>query len=145
MDLIVVGTDGSPTASEAVTRAIELAKQSGGRLAVVSAYKPMADARIAGAHAHSEHAHWKDGLSDSKVESVLRQVETAAKAAGVEVETHQRKGDPADAIIAVAKEKDADLIVVGSKGMTGARRVLGSVPNTITHHAPCSVMVVRTA
>ena len=64
---------------------------------------------------------------------------------GVEVETHAREGDPADAILDVAEEKDADLIVVGNKGMTGAKRfLLGSVPNKVSHHAPCSVMIIRT-
>ena len=66
-------------------------------------------------------------------------------AAGVEVDYEAREGDPADVLIEVATEDDADLIVVGSKGMTGVGRfLLGSVPNKVTHHAPCSVMVVRT-
>ena len=64
---------------------------------------------------------------------------------GVEVETMAREGDPADAILDVAEEKGADLIVVGNKGMTGAKRfLLGSVPNKVSHHAPCSVMIIRT-
>ena len=68
-----------------------------------------------------------------------------AQEAGVEVDTHPREGDPADAILDVAEEIGADLIVVGNKGMTGARRfLLGSVPNKISHHAPCSVYIVRT-
>lgn len=59
--------------------------------------------------------------------------------------THARKGDPADAILDVAQEQDAALIVVGNKGMTGTRRLLlGSVPNNVAHHAPCSVLIVRT-
>jgi nucleotide-binding universal stress UspA family protein len=65
--------------------------------------------------------------------------------AGLDVETFAREGDPADAILDVAEERDADLIVVGNKGMTGARRfLLGSVPNKVSHHAPCSVLIVRT-
>jgi nucleotide-binding universal stress UspA family protein len=64
---------------------------------------------------------------------------------GVEVVTHAREGDPADAILDVAEEQGADLIVVGNKGMTGAKRfLLGSVPNKVSHHAPCSVMIIRT-
>ena len=56
-----------------------------------------------------------------------------------------RQGDPADAILDVAEEQGADLIVVGNKGMTGAKRfLLGSVPNKVSHHAPCSVLIVRT-
>ena len=63
----------------------------------------------------------------------------------MEVTTHAREGDPADAILDVAEEAKADVIVVGNKGMTGARRfLLGSVPNKISHHAPCSVYIVRT-
>ncbi len=68
------------------------------------------------------------------------------KAAGVEVEIHAREGDPADAILDVAEERNADLIVVGNKGMTGAKRfLLGSVPNKVSHHAPCSVLIIRTS
>ncbi|WP_309233282.1 universal stress protein [Conexibacter sp. W3-3-2] len=56
-----------------------------------------------------------------------------------------REGEAADAILRIADEQGADLIVVGNKGMTGAARfLLGSVPNKITHHAPCNVLVVRT-
>ena len=63
----------------------------------------------------------------------------------MEVTTHAREGDPADAILDVAEEMKADVIVVGNKGMTGARRfLLGSVPNKISHHAPCGVYIVRT-
>ena len=68
-----------------------------------------------------------------------------ARAAGIEVRTHPVEADPADAILNVAEEIKADLIVVGNKGMTGARRyILGSVPNNVSHHAPCSVIIVRT-
>ena len=79
------------------------------------------------------------------VNQVLEAAAGAAKQAGVEVATHAREGDPADAILDVAEQTKADLIVVGNKGMTGARRfLLGSVPNKISHHAPCSVFIVRT-
>ena len=64
---------------------------------------------------------------------------------GVTVTTFARQGDPADAILDVAEERKADLIMVGNKGMTGAKRfLLGSVPNKVSHHAPCSVLIVRT-
>ncbi len=82
-------------------------------------------------------------------EEVLRMLETAredAQLAGVEqIETFARQGDAADAIIDVAEEQRSDLIVVGNRGMTGAKRfLLGSVPNRVSHHAPCSVLIVRT-
>ena len=75
----------------------------------------------------------------------LKRRPTSLRDAGVDVETHAREGDPADAILDVAEEENADLIVVGNKGMTGAKRfLLGSVPNKVSHHAPCSVMIIRT-
>jgi nucleotide-binding universal stress UspA family protein len=58
--------------------------------------------------------------------------------------THALPGDPAKALLSVAEEVGADLIVVGNKGMKGAKRVLGSVPNDIAHHAPCAVLIVST-
>jgi nucleotide-binding universal stress UspA family protein len=81
-------------------------------------------------------------------EDVSQTLDEAAgrlREAGLEVEIHAREGDPADAILDVAEEEGADLIVVGNKGMTGAKRfLLGSVPNKVSHHAPCSVMIIRT-
>ena len=76
----------------------------------------------------------------------MREAATAAEAAGLQVRTFARQGDPADAILDVAEEQHADLIVVGNKGMTGAKRfLLGSVPNRVSHHAPCSVLIIRTS
>ncbi len=75
---------------------------------------------------------------------MLRETAEEIRAAGVEVTTYARQGDPAAALLDVAEERRADLIVVGNKGMTGADRfLLGSVPNKVTHHAPCSVLVIR--
>jgi nucleotide-binding universal stress UspA family protein len=76
---------------------------------------------------------------------VLESAAGSAKQEDVEARTHAREGDPADAILDVAEETNADLIVVGNKGMKGTRRfLLGSVPNKISHHAPCGVYIVRT-
>jgi nucleotide-binding universal stress UspA family protein len=80
------------------------------------------------------------------VDASLREASAQAQEAGVEAETYARQGDPADAILDVAEERGADLIVVGNKGMTGAKRfLLGSVPNKVSHHAPCSVLIIRTS
>ena len=82
----------------------------------------------------------------AEVDATLQHAVQRAAAAGVPAREHAREGDAADAILDVAEELGADLIVVGNKGMTGADRfLLGSVPNTVTHHAPCSVLVIRTA
>jgi nucleotide-binding universal stress UspA family protein len=70
----------------------------------------------------------------------------AVREAGVSVNTHARQGGPADVILHVAEEQNADLVIVGNKGMSGAKRfLLGSVPNKVSHHAPCSVLIVRTS
>lgn len=139
---IVVGTDGSPTAEKAVERAGELAKALGARAHVVSAYEP-SSVKIGGGFEVSR-AQWmvSPGIT---VDSVLERALGLLRVSGVEVETYARKGDAAEALLDVADEVKADLIVVGSKGMRGAKRfLLGSVPNKVTHHASCDVIVVRT-
>jgi nucleotide-binding universal stress UspA family protein len=140
---IVVGTDGSETADIALRRAIELAALTGGKLHVVSAYEP-APARVGGNRPVAEAAEWNVG-SDFKVEAVLQRAQDEANAGSVDFEVHAAKGDAADSLIAAAKEHDADLIVLGSRGMRGARRVLGSVPNKVSHNAPCDVLIVQTS
>src|SRR5215204_330362 len=131
-----VDTDGSETADRALERATELAKQGGATLHVVSAYEP-APARVGG-----DKGEFDVG-SDFKDDAVLSKASSAAGHA-VTIETHAPKGDPSDGIIAVAQHVGADLIVLGSRGMRGARRLLGSVPNKVSHHAPCDVLIVRT-
>jgi len=143
---IVVGTDGSETAGEAVSRAVEVAKFAGAQLDIVSAYEPISKRRV---EAEQEGAppdvqHEINPRED--VNLVLEAAAAKAKQDGVVgVQTHPVEANPADAILEVAEKTGADLIVVGNKGMTGARRfLLGSVPNNVSHHAPCSVMIVRT-
>jgi nucleotide-binding universal stress UspA family protein len=142
---IVVGTDGSQTASEAVKQAVELAAQLKAKLELVSAYEPVSGQRL-----REERTEVPDDVSwmvnpREDVDATLGEAAELAKEAGVEVETYARQGDPADAILDVAEEQSADLIIVGNKGMTGAKRfLLGSVPNKVSHHAPCSVLIIRT-
>lgn len=144
-DRIVVGTDGSETAKEAVTTAIELAKLSKASLDVVSAYEPIPQQRLKeeGEGISGDVSHVVNPRED--VQFILDKAAAEAKKAKVDVSTHPREGDPADAILDVAEENDADLVMVGNKGMTGAKRfLLGSVPNKISHHSPCDVWIVRT-
>jgi nucleotide-binding universal stress UspA family protein len=142
---IVVGTDGSETASQAVRQAVDLAKATGARLELVSAYEPVSGQRLREEGQQvPEDMQWMVNPRED-VDSTLEEASEVASGAGVEVETHARQGDPADAILDVAEETKADLIIVGNKGMTGARRfLLGSVPNKVSHHAPCSVLIIRT-
>jgi nucleotide-binding universal stress UspA family protein len=144
-DRIVVGTDGSDTATEAVKTAIELAKISNAKLEIVSAYEPIPQDRL-----KQEVEGIPGDIAQvinprEDVQLVLDRAAAEAKKAKVDVVTHPREGDPADAILDVAEENDADLVLVGNKGMTGARRfLLGSVPNKISHHSPCDVWIVKT-
>jgi nucleotide-binding universal stress UspA family protein len=143
---IVVGTDGSDTAGKAVKEAAELAKQLGASMEIVSAYAPVSNQRLREeARQAPEDMQWMVTPRED-VEALLKEAKGEVEKIGVEkVNIHPREGDPADAILDVAEEEKADLIVVGNKGMSGAKRfLLGSVPNKVSHHAPCSVLIVRT-
>jgi len=142
---IVVGTDGSETAAEAVNQAMGLAKLTGAALSIVSAYAPASGRRVQAEQAGAPaDVQYEIGPRED-VNLILDAAAAEAKGRGIEVQTHPVEADPADAILNVAEETKADLIVVGNKGMTGARRyLLGSVPNNVSHHAPCSVLIIRT-
>ena len=142
---IVVGTDGSATAGEAVREAIELAKAVGASIELVSAYEPVSNQRLREeARQAPEDLQWMVNPRED-VDATLAEAAERVAAAGVTSRSWAREGDPADAILDVAEERGADLIVVGNKGMTGAKRfLLGSVPNKVSHHAPCSVLIIRT-
>jgi nucleotide-binding universal stress UspA family protein len=139
---IVVGTDGSKPAEEAVRQATELASREGARLHLVAAYPDpqVLREKIAGA-ATTQNVDMR-GVAIA----VLKRAEHHVRDAGVELETYAREGDPAEVIIQVASEQQADLIIVGSRGLTGIKRfLLGSVSEKVSRHAPCSVMIIRGA
>ncbi len=141
----MVGTDGSDTARKAVQQATELARQVGASISLVSAYEPVSNQRIRDEKREvPKDMEWMVNPRED-VEATLKEASEEVEGAGVKVETFAREGDAADAILDVAEEQNADLIVVGNKGMTGAKRfLLGSVPNKVSHHAPCSVLIIRT-
>jgi nucleotide-binding universal stress UspA family protein len=142
---IVVGTDGSSTARKAVRDAIELAKSLDASLKIVSAYEPVSEQRQRTEKVEvPKDLQWMVNPRED-VDATLKEAVAEAEEAGVKAEVFARQGDPADAILDVAEEENAGLIVVGNKGMTGAKRfLLGSVPNKVSHHAPCSVLIIRT-
>ncbi len=142
---IVVGTDGSDTATQAVRQAVALAAAVGASLDLVSAYEPVPSQRLRDERRETPaDLQWAINQRED-VDATLEAAAALAREAGVQVSTYARQGDPADAILDVAEERNADLIVVGNKGMTGAKRfLLGSVPNKVSHHAPCSVLIIRT-
>ena len=142
-EAIVVGTDGSDSAKQAVEEAVRLAKALGAELHLVSAFKPLRGAHIQGA-AEGAAKIWQP-LPDSEVESTLSEAAAAARTRDVTVSTHAVERDAADALLEVAEKVSAKLIVVGSRGMHGAKRLsLGNVPNQVSHRARCNVLIVAT-
>jgi nucleotide-binding universal stress UspA family protein len=142
---IVVGTDGSSSADRAIDHAISLAKAFGATLTVVSAYKPVSGQQqreVAGEHLPGDLRHGV-GPRD-EVNQILDAAKAKAAEAGVEASVLPAEGDPVTALLDASKSAGADLIVVGNRGMQGARRVLGSVPNNISHHAECDVYIAQT-
>jgi nucleotide-binding universal stress UspA family protein len=139
MSGIVVGTDGSEGARAAVLEAARLAKGMQLRMVVVSAYGPSAMATMS-----PEAAAFTTDDGREAAEQALRLATEDLQASGVEHETRCVCGGAAESLVDVAKLEEADTIVVGSRGMRGPRRLLGSVPNAVSHRAPCSVLIVRT-
>jgi nucleotide-binding universal stress UspA family protein len=141
---VVVGTDGSATADNAVDAAFELDRLRGARLHVVTAYKPLSDQEVFERQRGLPPSRRGEIDEASDARALLDRMAKTAADRGLPVELHARVGDPSATILDVARDVGADVIVVGNRGMSGVRRVLGSVPNDVTHHAPCSVLVVRT-
>jgi nucleotide-binding universal stress UspA family protein len=139
---VAVGTDGSRTAERAVGAALDLAQTFGAKVVFISAYKPIDESRLRREmrDAPADH-HWRINPT-ADVDAVLRDAEELATARGLRWASEAREGDPAEVLCALAEEHGADVLVVGSQGMH--RRVLGSVPNSVTHNARCSVLVVKT-
>jgi nucleotide-binding universal stress UspA family protein len=137
---VAVGTDGSETAGEAVREAVELARRYGAELVLVSAFQDPELGPLDRREASLE-LQWAFSPT-ARLKEILARTEAEVRREGIECSTLAEPGDPAEVIVRLVEESGADLLVVGNKGMQ--RRVLGSVPNTITHKAPCSVLVVKT-
>ena len=137
-NIIVVGADASLTARRALETAAELAALSGGTLHIVSVYERAN-------HADNDlPVEFRNMGNEGGIDALLQSLSFVAKNKGVDALLHSFTGDPADAIVATADKVGADLIVVGNRGMKGARRVLGSVPNSVAHGANCSVAIIDT-
>ena len=139
---VAVGTDGSPTADKAVAAALDLAERFAAKIVFISSYKPVDEVRLRREmrNAPAQH-HWQINPTED-VDGILREAEERAAERGLRWASEATEGDPAEVIVSLAAKHAADVIVVGNKGMD--RRVLGSVPNTVTHRANCSVLVVKT-
>jgi nucleotide-binding universal stress UspA family protein len=147
---VLVGADDSATALRAVGAAVEVAGKFGAKLHVVTAYRPetvLATHLLAVAPYGPMFPDLGDAAEDHSgdtAKALLARLGRLAKRANVDAEFHAVTGPPAEAIVQAASQLGADLIIVGNKGMRGAKRVLGSIPNSIAHHAQCSVLIVDT-
>jgi nucleotide-binding universal stress UspA family protein len=139
---IVVGTDGSETATRAVARAAELASETGAVLHVVMAYKATSVRKLQAQRALLPDEFRWSLSADSEAESILRSAATHASKLGVEVETHLAAGNPAEVIIKTARDLGADVVVVGNKGIE--RRIRPSVPSGVSQDADRDVLIVDT-
>jgi nucleotide-binding universal stress UspA family protein len=141
---ILVGTDCTDTAAVAVEHAAQLAQAVGATLHVVSIYREPATAAMAHAGYGSGHYEvWSEAAYEDRQRQVAS-VTARLRDRGLTVIGHVERGDPASAIVSIAHEVDADLIVVGSRGMNGLRRLVGSVQNALAHAKAFHVLVVRT-
>ena len=145
---IVVGTDGSDTAARAVQMAADLAAASGAVLHIVSVAKPVSQTAVALAETSPSGAGLGQAQAqDDAARAVHELLKRAAEAVATRVptvETYARFGNPAEILCEFSDQVRADLLVVGNRGMTGGRRFLGSVPNSVSHHAHCSVLIANT-
>ena len=135
---VAVGTDGSATAAEAVREGAEIARRFDAKLVLLSAFQ---ESRSSAGAAEDVELQWTWNPS-ARIRAILEHTEAELGQTGIECETRADEGDPADVLVRLARECGADLLVIGNKGIK--RRVLGSVPNTVTHKADCSVLVVKT-
>jgi nucleotide-binding universal stress UspA family protein len=134
---VAVGTDGSATAAEAVKAATEMARRFDAELVLLGAFQD--SGRSAGGG--DPELQWASS-PEARLREILDRTEAELRRSGLECRTMTDEGDPAEVLVQLAESCQADVLVIGNKGMH--RRVLGSVPNTVTHRAPCSVFVVKT-
>jgi nucleotide-binding universal stress UspA family protein len=139
---VAVGTDGSGTADKAVEFAIDLAARYEAKIVFISAYNPVSESRLKreGREAPDD-LQWMINPAED-VDATLRDCEERAEERGLRWASEARHGDPAKILVELAESNGADVLVIGNKGME--RRVLGSVPNSVSHNAPCSVLIVKT-
>jgi len=139
---VAVGTDGSDTAAKAVEFAIDLAKRYEAKIVFLSAYHPVPEDRLKRESRDApEDVQWQINPAED-VEPSLRDAVDEAREQGLDATCEAKEGDASKVLVDLASKHDADLLVIGNKGMS--RKVLGSVPNTVSHKADCSVIIVKT-
>ena len=143
--VIVVGTDGSGRANVAVREALAMAKSVGATLHIVHAVRTTSMAMLGAEFTDLAAIAASNTAMHDEGSRICARAATDAGREGVSAQIHNVEGDPADVLIQVAEATNADLVVIGNRGMTGVKRfVLGSVPNKVSHHCPCSLLIVNT-
>lgn len=137
---IVVGTDGSERASAAVDHAASLARATGASLHLVQG----SGSTVTVAPLYGDIATFDPRSIVAACEAELQPLADQLGKLDIDVSVHVRPVSGADALVAVAADIDADIIVCGNRGLSGIGRVLGSVPKSVLNHAPCAVLVVHT-
>jgi nucleotide-binding universal stress UspA family protein len=139
---VAVGTDGSGTAEKAVLAALEMAEKFGARIVFISAYSPVDEGRLRHEKRDAPaEVQWAINPEED-VDATLRECEQLAEGRGLRWASEAAQGDPADILVGLADRHEADVLVIGNRGMH--RKVLGSVPNSVTHKANCTVFLVKT-
>jgi nucleotide-binding universal stress UspA family protein len=142
---ILVGTDGSPTSFRAVDKAAGLAAATGATLVLASAYHPMPEReRLSAGDMLGDLAYKVQGSTPA--DDALRAARELAVAAGAaDIDEVAVQGDAVDVLTKVARDRAADLLVVGNRGLNSlAGRILGSVPANLSHRSPCDILIVHT-
>ena len=139
---VTVGTDGSDTAEKAVQFAFDLADKFGAKIVIASSYRPVSEDKVRRDQREApEDIQWSLNPTQ-EVDATLKAAAERAGERGIEAITEAREGQPADVLCDIAEAYNSDVVVVGNRGMH--RKVLGSVPNSVSHNAPCSVVIVKT-
>jgi len=133
ISIIVIGVDPSETGERAFRAGVELAEAVNAQVHLVTAF---VDGPSGGVEITPQRR---------EAERVLEDAASKVGPNRTHVRTHAIPEKPADAIMRVATETNADVIVIGNRGAQGTRRVLGSVASAIVGHAPCDVLVVKTS
>jgi nucleotide-binding universal stress UspA family protein len=142
IETVAVGTDGSDTAAKAVDFAMDLAGRYDAKIVFLSAYRAVSEDRLKReARDAPEDVQWQINPAED-VEPTLRDAEDKARERGLDSSSEAKEGDPSKVLVELAEKHDVDILVMGNKGMQ--RRVLGSVPNSVSHRAPCHVLIVKT-
>ena len=139
---VTVGTDGSDTADKAVQFAFDLAEKFGAKVVIASSYRPVSEDKVRRDQREApDDIQWSLNPTQ-EVDATLKAAAERAGERGIEAITEAREGQPADVLCDIAEAYNSDVVVVGNRGMH--RKVLGSVPNSVSHNAPCSVVIVKT-